>query len=47
MTQATFSVRMDEGLKRDFSAFCENVGMNMSTAIVVFEIGRASCRERV
>ena len=36
MTQATFSVRMDEGLKRDFSAFCENVGMNMSTAIVVF-----------
>lgn len=36
MTQSTFSVRMDEGLKRDFSAFCENVGMNMSTAIVVF-----------
>lgn len=27
---------MDDGLKRDFSQFCENIGMTMSTAFVVF-----------
>ena len=36
MAQAAFSVRMDEDLKREFSAFCENVGMSMATAFVVF-----------
>ena len=44
MAQTAFSVRMEDGLKREFSAFCENVGMNMSTAIVVF--AKTVVRER-
>jgi len=44
VAQTAFSVRMDEGLKREFSAFCENVGMNMSTAIVIF--AKTVVRER-
>jgi len=44
MAQTAFSVRMEDGLKREFSAFCENVGMNMSTAIVIF--AKTVVRER-
>ena len=44
MAQVAFSVRMEEGLKKEFSEFCENVGMNMSTAFVVF--AKAAVRER-
>ncbi len=44
MTQSTFSIRLDEDLKRDFSQFCEHVGMTMSTAFVVF--AKAAVRER-
>ena len=44
MSQTAFSIRMDENLKRDFSQFCENVGMNMTTAFVVF--AKAAVRER-
>ena len=44
MAQAAFSIRMDEDLKRDFSQFCDNVGMNMTTAFVVF--AKAAVRER-
>ena len=44
MAQATFSVRMDEGLKRQFDALCQDFGMNASTAINVF--ARAVVRER-
>ena len=36
MAQTAFSIRMDEGLKQEFSQFCENIGMTMSTAFVVF-----------
>lgn len=36
MAKAGFSIRMDNDLKREFGAFCENVGMTMSTAFVVF-----------
>ena len=36
MAQTAFSIRMDDALKRDFSQFCENIGMTMSTAFVVF-----------
>ena len=36
MTQTGFSIRMDNDLKREFGSFCENVGMTMSTAFVVF-----------
>lgn len=44
MTQSTFSIRMDEGLKRDFNQFCDNIGMSMSTAFVVF--AKTAVRER-
>ncbi len=44
MAQSTFSIRMDEGLKRDFNQFCDNVGMTMSTAFVVF--AKTAVRER-
>lgn len=44
MAQATFSVRMDEALKRQFDSLCQEFGMNASTAINVF--ARAVVRER-
>ena len=44
MGQATFSVRMDEGLKNDFDSLCADFGMSMTTAINVF--ARAVVRER-
>ena len=44
MAQTAFSIRMDDGLKRDFSQFCENIGMTMFTAFVVF--AKAALRDR-
>ena len=44
MAQATFSVRMDDGLKKDFDSLCSVFGMSMSTAITVF--AKAVVRER-
>lgn len=44
MAQATFSIRMDESLKKQFDALCSNFGMSVSTAINVF--ARAVVRER-
>lgn len=44
MAQATFSVRMDENLKRQFDALCNDFGMNASTAFNIF--ARAVVRER-
>lgn len=44
MAQTAFSIRMDDVLKRDFSQFCENIGMTMSTAFVVF--AKAALRNR-
>lgn len=44
MAQATFSVRMDETLKKQFDSLCQDFGMNASTAINVF--ARAVVRER-
>ena len=44
MAQATFSVRMDESLKRQFDSLCADFGMSVSTAINVF--ARAVVRER-
>ena len=44
MSQVAFSIRMEAGLKRAFNEFCDNVGMNMSTAFVVF--AKAAVRER-
>lgn len=44
MAQATFSVRMDETLKKQFDSLCAEFGMNTSTAINVF--AKAVVRER-
>jgi addiction module RelB/DinJ family antitoxin len=44
MAQATFSVRMDENLKKQFDTLCSDFGMNISTAINIF--ARAVVRER-
>ena len=44
MAQATFSVRMDEGLKKQFDGLCQDFGMSASTAINIF--ARAVVRER-
>ncbi|MCM1268262.1 MAG: type II toxin-antitoxin system RelB/DinJ family antitoxin [Bacteroidales bacterium] len=44
MAQATFSVRMDETLKKQFDNLCQEFGMNTSTAINVF--ARAVVRQR-
>ena len=44
MAQATFSVRMDEDLKRQFDSLCQDFGMTVSTAINVF--ARAVVRQR-
>ena len=44
MAQATFSVRMDETLKKQFDGLCQDFGMNASTAINVF--ARAVVRQR-
>ena len=44
MAQATFSVRMDDGLKKQFDMLCSDFGMSVSTAITVF--AKAVVRER-
>lgn len=44
MAQATFSVRMDEVLKKQFDGLCQEFGMTASTAINVF--ARAVVRQR-
>lgn len=36
MAQATLTARVDARDKRDFDAFCSNVGINTSTAINMF-----------
>ncbi len=36
MAQATFSIRMDENLKKQFDILCSDFGMNATTAFNVF-----------
>ena len=36
MAQTTINVRMDEDLKKQFEIFCNETGLNMSTAINMF-----------
>lgn len=36
MAQATFSIRMDESLKKQFDLLCSDFGMNATTAFNVF-----------
>ena len=44
MAQANISIRMDENLKKQFEAFCSDIGMNMTTAFCVF--AKTAVRER-
>ena len=44
MAQTTFSVRMDADVKRQLDDFCNQVGMNSTTAFNMF--ARAVLRER-
>ncbi|MHB1152983.1 MAG: type II toxin-antitoxin system RelB/DinJ family antitoxin [Eubacteriales bacterium] len=44
MAQTTLSIRMDENVKKQFDAFCAEVGMNTSVAITLFV--KAVLRER-
>ena len=36
MAQTLINVRMDEDLKRNFDNVCNELGMTMSTAIMIF-----------
>ena len=36
MAQSLVSIRMDEDLKRQFDYVCNELGLNMSTAITIF-----------
>lgn len=36
MAQTTVSVRTDDGLKRDFSAVCGEIGLSVEAAIEIF-----------
>ena len=44
MAQTTFSVRMDTEVKKQFDAFCAQVGMNTTVAFNMF--ARAVLREK-
>jgi len=44
MAQTTVSIRMDEGLKKQFEWLCGELGMNITTAITVF--AKTAVRER-
>ncbi len=36
MAQTNVNIRMDENLKKQFDAFCSDIGMSMTTAFCVF-----------
>lgn len=36
MAQTSVSVRMDEKLKKEFEKFCDETGMNITTAVNIF-----------
>ncbi len=44
MAQQTFSIRMDENLKKQFDTLVEEMGMNATTAFNIF--ARAVVREK-
>ena len=44
MAQTNVNIRMDEDLKKQFDAFCSDIGMNMATAFCVF--AKTAVRER-
>lgn len=39
MAQATMNIRMDADLKKQFEAFCSEIGMTMTTTVCVCKDG--------
>lgn len=44
MSQTNVNIRMDSDLKKQFEAFCSDIGMSMTTAFCVF--AKKAVRER-
>ncbi|MBP0962447.1 MAG: type II toxin-antitoxin system RelB/DinJ family antitoxin [Oscillospiraceae bacterium] len=44
MAQTTVSIRMDEDLKKDFDSICNDLGMTMSTAVII--LAKKMAREK-
>ena len=44
MSQSLITIRMDDRLKKNFEFICDELGMNMSTAITIF--AKTVCREQ-
>ena len=47
MTPVSTNIKIDPELKEQAQDLFESLGMNLTTAVNIFQIGRASCRERV
>ena len=41
MAQTNINIRIDEDLKKQFEAFCSDIGMTMTTAFCVFAKARS------
>ena len=44
MPQTTLNIQIDSELKKQFDALCSDIGMNMSTAFIIF--AKKAVRER-
>ena len=44
MAQTTVSIRMDEDLKKDFDSICNDLGMTMTTAVII--LAKKMAREK-
>ncbi|MCI5910926.1 MAG: type II toxin-antitoxin system RelB/DinJ family antitoxin [Oscillospiraceae bacterium] len=44
MSQTTLNVRMDEDLKKDFDCVCNDLGLTMSTAVIM--LAKKMAREK-
>ena len=42
MAQTSVSVRMDEKLKKEFEKFCDETGMNITTAVNIFMVAHSA-----
>lgn len=46
MASTRISIRMDSELKKQFKAFCEDIGMSMTTAFTIYA-KKAVCEHRI
>ena len=47
MAQTTVSIRMDEDLKKDFDSICNDLGMTMTTAVIILAKKMAREKRRI